>query len=107
MEALRNYQEEQLLIKLLRDKAFNIAQNPKYHGYQKGIAPVFNNFLNEKNSNIHTHTHIYTHTHTHTHTHTETGINFENSKNYLKNFRNKLLENLRNEKNIHLLYLGC
>ena len=69
MEALRIYQEEQLLIKLLHDKAFNIAQNPKYDGYQKGIAPVFDNVLNEKTSNTHTHT--YTHTHTHTHKHTE------------------------------------
>ena len=45
----------------MRDKAFNIAQNPKYDGYQKGIAPVFDNFLNKKTSNTHTHTHTHTH----------------------------------------------
>ena len=97
----------------MRDKAFNIAQNPKYDGYQKGIAPVFDNFLNKKTSNTHTHTHTQRERERERERdrererERETGINFENRKNYLKNFRNKLLENLRNEKNIHLLYLGC
>ena len=31
--------------KILRDKAFNIAKNPKYDGYQKGLALWFINFL--------------------------------------------------------------
>ena len=31
--------------KILRDKAFNIAKNPKYGGYQRGIASMVNNFL--------------------------------------------------------------
>ena len=26
--------------KILRDKAFNIAKNPKYHGYQRGLASM-------------------------------------------------------------------
>ena len=26
--------------KVLRDKAFNIAKNPKYNGYQKGLASI-------------------------------------------------------------------
>ena len=26
--------------KVLRDKAFNIAQNPKYDGYQRGLATM-------------------------------------------------------------------
>ena len=25
---------------VLRDKAFNIAKNPKYNGYQKGLASI-------------------------------------------------------------------
>ena len=29
--------------KILRDKAFNIAKNPKYDGYQRGLASM--NFL--------------------------------------------------------------
>ena len=31
--------------KVLRDKAFNIAKNPKYEGYQRGLALWFTNFL--------------------------------------------------------------
>ena len=31
--------------KLLRDKAFNIAKDPKYDGYQRGIASLVYNFL--------------------------------------------------------------
>ena len=31
--------------KVLRDKAFNIAKNPKYDGYQRGLASMVINFL--------------------------------------------------------------
>ena len=31
--------------KVLRDKAFNIAKNPKYDGYQRGLASVVYNFF--------------------------------------------------------------
>ena len=31
--------------KVLRDKAFNIAKNPKYDGYQRGRASLVYNFL--------------------------------------------------------------
>ena len=31
--------------KILRDKAFNIAKNPKYDGYQKGLASIVYNIL--------------------------------------------------------------
>ena len=31
--------------KVLRDKAFNIAQDPKYDGYKRGLALWFINFL--------------------------------------------------------------
>ena len=31
--------------KVLRDKAFNIAQNPKYDGYQKGLASMVYKFF--------------------------------------------------------------
>ena len=27
--------------KVLREKAFNIAKNPRYHGHQRGIASMF------------------------------------------------------------------
>ena len=34
--------------KVLRDKAFNIAKNPKYDGYQRGIASMVYKFFEEK-----------------------------------------------------------
>ena len=32
----------------LRDKAFNIAKNPKYDGYQKGLASMVYKFFDKK-----------------------------------------------------------
>ena len=34
--------------KVLRDKAFNIAKNPKYDGYQKGLASMVYTFFDKK-----------------------------------------------------------
>ena len=34
--------------KVLRDKAFNIAKNPKYDGYQRGLAPIVYKFFDKK-----------------------------------------------------------
>ena len=34
--------------KILRDKAFNIAKNPKYDGYQRGLASLVYNFFDKK-----------------------------------------------------------
>ena len=34
--------------KILRDKAFNIAKNPKYDGYQRGLASMIYKFFDEK-----------------------------------------------------------
>ena len=31
--------------KVLRDKAFNVAKNPKYDGYQRGLAYMVYNFF--------------------------------------------------------------
>ena len=33
---------------VLRDKAFNIAKNPKYDGYQRGLASTVYKFFNKK-----------------------------------------------------------
>ena len=33
---------------ILRDKAFNIAKNPKYDGYQRGIASMVYNVFDKK-----------------------------------------------------------
>ena len=38
--------------KILRDKAFNTAKNPKYYGYQRGLASMFYRFLIKKTSCI-------------------------------------------------------
>ena len=36
--------------KVLRDKAFNIAENPKYDGYQRGLASLVYNFFDKNSS---------------------------------------------------------
>ena len=36
--------------KVLRDKAFNIAKNPKYDGYQRGLASMVYKFFDKKPS---------------------------------------------------------
>ena len=36
--------------KMLRDKAFNIAKNPKFDGYQRGFASVFYEFFDKKST---------------------------------------------------------
>ena len=34
--------------KVLKDKAFKIASNPKYDGYQRGLASMVYKFFNKK-----------------------------------------------------------
>ena len=36
--------------KILRDKAFNIAKNPKYDGYQRGLASMVDKFFDKKST---------------------------------------------------------
>ena len=36
--------------KILRDKAFSIAKNPKYDGYENGLVSMIYNFFDEKSS---------------------------------------------------------
>ena len=38
--------------KILRDKAFNITKNPKYHGYQRGIASMVYKFFDKKSASL-------------------------------------------------------
>ena len=67
--------------KVLRDKAFNIAIDSKYDGYQRGLASMVYKFFDKKSS----------------------GGNITNKSNYQMkmNFINQLLRNLKNEKYIH------
>ena len=39
--------------KILRDKVFNIAKNPEYDGYQRGLASMVYNFFDKKTSAMH------------------------------------------------------
>ena len=74
--------------KMLCDKAINITQNPKYDGYQRGLASMVYNFLIKNPLCLQINllpveqlkTKIF------------------QTKNYLKNCRNQLLENSRKEK---------
>ena len=36
--------------RILRDKAFNIAKNPKYDGYQRGLASMVYKFFDKKSA---------------------------------------------------------
>ena len=38
--------------KVLKGKAFNIAKNPKYDGYQKGLASMFYKFFGKKSASL-------------------------------------------------------
>ena len=40
------------LDKVLRDKAFKMASNPKYDGYQRGLASMVYNFFDKKSSKV-------------------------------------------------------
>ena len=46
MEILKIQQED----KVLRDKAFNIANSPKYDGYQRGLASMIYMFFDKKST---------------------------------------------------------
>ena len=74
--------EEQLLNKVLRDKAFNIAKNQKYDGYWHGLVSMVFCFFYIQNL---------------------LAEQFKMKLSLLKNYTNQLLENLRKEKHTHLL----
>ena len=38
--------------KILRDKAFNIAKNPKYDGYQRGLVSMIYKFVDKKSASF-------------------------------------------------------
>ena len=61
--------------KILRDKAFNIAKNPKCDGYQRGLASMVYNFFDKKSSGC--------------------GIDNNNSNNNNNNKNNEIKQNWR------------
>ena len=69
--------------KVLKDKTFQIASDPNYDGYQRGLASVVYKFFDKKSSG--------------------SGIANESIINQQINFINQLLENLKKEKFNHRL----
>ena len=71
--------------KVLRGRAFNIVKDPKYDGYQHGLASMVYKFFDKKTSG--------------------SGIKNENISNeeLAEELYNQLLENLIKEKYIHFL----
>ena len=52
MEIFKDLAKRTAWDKVLRDKAFNIAINPKYDGYQRGLASMVYNFFDEQNASL-------------------------------------------------------
>ena len=50
MEILKDLAKRTGADKILKNKAFNIAKNPKYDGYQRGLASMVYNFFVKKTS---------------------------------------------------------
>ena len=48
----KNLPERTICEKLLRDKALNIAKNPKYDGYQRGLASMVYKFFDRNSSSM-------------------------------------------------------
>ena len=73
--------------KVLKDKAFKIANNPNYDGYQRGLASMVYKFFDKKSASLDKSK--------------ESG--FINKPNYqlANELRNQLLENLKKEKFIN------
>ena len=46
----KNLARRTALDKVYKDKAFKIAKNPKYDGYQRGLASMVYKFFNKKSS---------------------------------------------------------
>ena len=77
-------------VKLLRDKSFNIAKNPKYVGYQRHLASmVYSFFFLIKRPLLVA----------------VVEVKLCQTENQLKNNTNQLLQNLRNKKYNHLLQI--
>ena len=70
--------------KVLRDKAFDIAKNPKYDGYQRGVASMVYKFYDKKRFLVQQ-------------------LNLCQNTKLQMNFINQLLQNLKKEKYIHHL----
>ena len=75
--------------KVLKDKAFNIASDPKYDGYQGGLASMVSKFFDKKSKGSGISTSL-----------ANKSAN-DQIINWQMNFINQLLENVKKEKLIH------
>ena len=75
--------------KVLRDKVFNIARNPKYDGYQRGLASMVFNFFDKKSKG--------------------SGVNIEvkHNEQLAEESHKSIIRNFKKEQFILDLYLGC
>ena len=73
----------------MRDKAVNIAKNPKHDGYQRGLASMVYNPFDKK---------IYVE---------QLKMRICQKKSKLKSYINQLLKNVRKEQYTHRQYLCC
>ena len=75
--------------KILRDKAFDIAKNPKNDRYQRGLASMVYKFFDKKSASL-TNKSV-----------SDSGVNIPlefNEQLALKNYTNQLLESFKKEK---------
>ena len=84
MEILKDLAKRTAADKVLRDKAFKIASDQKYDGYQRGLASMVYKFFDKKSQG------------------SELASN-KKTYNQQMNFIRQLLENLKKEKCIHHL----
>ena len=85
-EDLNNLPKRTACEKVLRGEAFDIAKNPKYDEYQRVLTSIVCKFFDEKASDKNK----------------GTGINSE-SKELAKELHKLIIDNLEDEKYIHLL----
>ena len=78
-------------VKVLRDKAFKIAINPKYDGYQRGLTSMVYKFFNKNLVEM-----VLT-------LRLQISLLLNQIINLQMNFTGRLFENLRDKKFIHLL----
>ena len=75
--------------KILRNNAFNIAENPKYDGYQRGLASMFYKFFDKKPLVV---------VSLHLQINLLLLMKLNKMNNWLKNYTNQLLQNFKKEE---------
>ena len=87
--------------KILRDEAFNIVKKPKYDEYQRGLSSVVHNFFDEKSTLLALSEIVAARDKSASRD--QLKMTISQTKSYLNNYTNQLLENSRKEKYTQLL----